>query len=78
MKVEVKQNKSEHEQKFPCLMKSSRLKFVIYCTGIGREEHLLKGIVLNGNGTRGEGYYSDGWDRPSFQPFNGTVTLSND
>jgi hypothetical protein len=71
MKVEINEKETQGEVKYPCLMKSEKGLIVLFnapeC-----------GIVLKGNDVHERGHYSSNWNMDSFEPFNGTITLSNE
>lgn len=74
MKVEVKEVQEKKDIKFPCLMRSTSGLIIL---AIGIKDSDLKGTVLFSI-THTLGFYSESWNRDSFVPFNGSVTLSND
>lgn len=57
---------------YPCLMRGTRNGSVVLFTG---DE---KGTCVHAEGANVLGEYSDIWIMDCFEPFNGTITLSND
>lgn len=73
MKVEVKENETEKELKFPCLMvRDSEDKYIVLFSKCGC------GTVISKSNNHEIGDYYHTWLMSSFKPFNGTITLSND
>lgn len=70
MKVEVK-NKV-NEVKYPCLMESNLEQIVLFVS------NKIGTLVYVGNSTCEVGDYSEQWHMPSFEPFDGEITLKND
>ena len=72
MKIEIEiEEEVESEIVYPCLMKTDYGAIVLF--------HKYKnGVVLKARVNNFVGYYSDNWDMPTFSPFKGKITLSND
>lgn len=71
MKSVIKENETKKEIKFPCLMIGKDTGFIVLFDKKGH------GLVMNHNNFYDIGYYSNAWDMDSFEPFNGTIELSN-
>lgn len=84
MKIEIKNVPlAQPKLTFPCLMISKTHDLVIMALGLNEEEYptiCLKGIVLQrgNNGTWTPGTYCSIFGRQYFEPFHGTVTMSNE
>jgi hypothetical protein len=71
MKIEITEPSDKEEVKFPCLMISKNGRIVLF-------HAYEKGIALNDWASSNIGDYSESWFMPTFKPFKGKVTLSND
>lgn len=74
MKITVNEEKGKNLVEYPCLMVSKDGDIVILFVSEGR------GLVINalGDCEWGIGAYYDDWTMSRFEPFNGSITLSND
>lgn len=71
MQSKIIEKEVEKKAEYPCLMKSTKESLVVLFTGYG------EGFVV----WAGDGYSFFGesydWDMACFEPFNGTIELSN-
>lgn len=72
MKIEVKQNEAKASPKYPYIGVSKDSGIIILFTGPDSGVCLNKGISKYI-----EGEYCNNWAESNFEPFNGTVILSN-
>ncbi len=61
------------EQRFPMLMQHDVSSLTVLFTDDGKGT-----VIATGNTNYCIGYYSDGWVMSGFEPFDGSVTISND
>lgn len=69
MKVNIKDNSTSTENKYPCLMIDKNGTEIALFISDG------DGFILNGENT---GYHANDWHMDIFKPFIGTIELSND
>lgn len=71
MKVTVNEDSKANDIKYPCLTIDDD-GLIVYMMS------RRVGVVIKGDGVYPEGHSSKSWERGTFKPFNGSITLSND
>ena len=72
MKIDVKENKTKKDTKYPCLMIADNGSIML----MKKAGHGV--LLVNGGECISVGDYGTGWNMSMLKPFNGTITLSND
>lgn len=77
MKIEVKEKEENKTEEFPCLMRYTDIDVVLLLSETNGFCYV--GVVVADSANNyGVGTYSDEWEGDSLEPFNGSITLSND